>query len=348
MQVTFPGLGLDLFVSDVAFELFGFPVYWYGVLIVTGFLLALSYVWFNYKRFHLDFDKLLDVIIVSTVSAIVGARLYYVVFSFNDYKNDFWSIFDLRAGGLAIYGGLIFALGAAYLYCRWKKLRVLDIFDIASLGFLIGQAVGRWGNFTNQEAFGHNTNLPWGMYSQNTYDALNAFGQNLGKAGAAMDVSRLDPNTPVHPCFLYESLWCLLGFVLLHYLSKRRRFSGQIILCYGIWYGIGRVFIEGLRTDSLMFLGGRFRVSQLISLLLVLACGGMLAGLMHKLRKGKTQPDGETPVAEAAAGAKTEPAAFVVEEVDGAEEFEGLDYDLFGMKVEKDLTPDPEQDDLPE
>jgi len=291
MSVSFPGLGIhDLVIDKVAFSVFGQPIYWYGITISLGFMLALAYAYFNHKRFNINLDKLLDTVVVATVAGIIGARTYYVVFNWNDYKGNPASIFDFRSGGLAIYGCVIFAFISAYAVCRIRKLNTLDFLDIGSLGFLIGQAVGRWGNFFNQEAYGRNTTLPWGMFSTGdmgnygTYEWLARNQETLSRAGV-----EVNPELPVHPCFLYESLWCALGLVLLHFISKKRKFSGQIFLCYGIWYGAGRFFIEALRTDSLMFFGTSVKASQLVAVLAVVICGLMLAVNLNKLQKAGRQ-----------------------------------------------------------
>ncbi len=253
MQVAFPKLGLEFFVNSTAFSIGSFEVKWYGVIIATGLLLAVLYGMKRAAYFGVDPDKLLDAIIVGVVCAVVGARLYYVAFTWDYFKDDPLRIItDFHEGGLAIYGGIIGGLLGGGIVAKLKKINVFACLDLAALGFLIGQGIGRWGNFTNQEAFGTPTDLPWGMVSANT------------------------GNVAVHPCFLYESLWCLLGFVLLHFFSKKFvKFKGQIFLMYLVWYGLERTFVEGLRTDSLYLpfniFGYTPRVSQLLSALLVVA-----------------------------------------------------------------------------
>ena len=272
--VEFPKLGWHIPLNDtlVSFSLFGreFNVKWYGLLIALGFTLAVIYALKRGKKFGVDPDRMIDVVLVCTLFAFVGARLYYVVFSDAraEYFADPITILYVWEGGLGIYGGLIFAFLAAILMCRWRKVNTLAMFDLASLGFLIGQAVGRWGNFFNQEAFGNNTDLPWGM----TGDVIAA-----GYKG-----SGYDPALPVHPTFLYESLWCILGFLLLHLISKKRyKFKGQIFSLYIIWYGAGRFFIELLRTDSLML--GNMKVSCFVAVLAVL--GGVMLYVIFRNRQ---------------------------------------------------------------
>ncbi len=260
--VEFPALGWHIPLSDtlVEFELFGatFSIKWYGLLIALGFVLAYIYGTVRAKKFGIDPDRMFDVVIVYTIVGFIGARLYYVVFSGNldQYLANPISILQVWKGGLGIYGGIIFAFLSALLMCRWRKVNTRAMFDLASLGFLIGQGVGRWGNFFNQEAFGGNTTLPWGM----TGDVI--------QAGTTATMP-YDHTLPVHPTFLYESLWCLLGFVILHIVSKKAyKFKGQIFSMYLIWYGVGRFGIESLRTDSLFF--GTMRISQLVAILSVL------------------------------------------------------------------------------
>ncbi len=253
MQVTFPKLGLEFFVNSTAFSIGSFEVKWYGVIIATGLLLAVLYAMKRAPYFGVNTDKLLDAVIVGVLCAVVGARLYYVAFTWDYFKDAPLKIItDFHQGGLAIYGGIIGGLLGGGLVAWKKKINVLACLDLAALGFLIGQGLGRWGNFMNQEAFGTPTDLPWGMVSVNT-------------GGVA-----------VHPCFLYESLWCLLGFVLLHFFSKKlQSYKGQIFFMYLVWYGFERMLVEGLRTDSLYLpfsiLGFTPRVSQVLSALIVVA-----------------------------------------------------------------------------
>ena len=171
-----------------------------------------------------------------------------------------WEMVDIRKGGIAIYGAVIGAFVFGALAAKWRKVPLLPLFDLVSLGFLIGQGIGRWGNFVNQEAFGTNTTLPWGMYSEGTEAYLKSVQVTL-QAGVTVD-----PTAPVHPTFLYESIWCLLGFLVLSHFFKKRRFNGQIFLSYIIWYGLGRAWIEGLRTDSLLIGNTGLRASQLVAI----------------------------------------------------------------------------------
>ncbi len=277
--IDFPGLGLHLELSRVAFSIFGIDVYWYGVLIAAGLILAVLFGFSQCNRFGIDSDRMIDVILVGFVCAIVGGRLYYVIFSGYDY-NSFLQVIDLRSGGIAIYGAILFAFAGAAVTCKVRKVPLLPMFDVASMGFLIGQSIGRWGNFFNQEAFGRNTTLPWGMISPTTTGYLTRYQAQLAESGVMVD-----PNLPVHPTFLYESLWCALGFLLLFLYRKHRRFNGEIALFYAMWYGFGRFFIEGLRTDSLM-VGTSARVSQVLAAVLFL--GALAAWIFARIKtKGK-------------------------------------------------------------
>ena len=262
-EITFPHLGLEFTVNTVAFSIGNFNVYWYGIIIAVGFLLALVYASFSCKKMNIDINRLFDVVIVGLIAGVVCARLFYVVFYPGDkYLKNPAEIFRIHDGGLAIYGGLIGAVVFGSLMAKVRKLKVAAVLDIASLGFLIGQGVGRWGNFINQEAFGGATDLPWGMHSDNTAAVVEG---------------------NVHPCFLYESLLCLLGFVLLHFFTRKfRRYDGQTFLLYIVWYGACRFFIEGLRTDSLIIPGTVLRVSQVIAAVCVVAGIALLIVFRHK------------------------------------------------------------------
>ena len=262
-HVSFPGLGLEMEINRVAFTVFGVPIYWYGVCIALGLLLGMLYAFRYAKSYGIDADRMVDVIFVSTIAAIIGGRAYYVATAPFEFQSV-WEMIDIRLGGVAIYGGVIGAFLMGALMCRLRKVPMLPMFDLAAQGFLIGQCIGRWGNFFNQEAFGGNTTLPWGMISENTQQYLQSVQQTLAAQGMTVD-----PSMPVHPTFLYESIWCGLGFLLLWRYSKHRRFHGEMTLLYVMWYGFERFFVEGLRTDSLMV--GNVRISQAVAALSVVA-----------------------------------------------------------------------------
>lgn len=257
--VTFPGLGLEFSIDRVAFSIGGLHIYWYGLLIATGLLLAVAWCFHHAVEFGIDSDRLLDVVCIGTVMAIICARIYYVVMSPYEY-DSIWEMMDIRQGGIAIYGAIIGAFIFGGLACVWRKIPVWPTCDLVSIGFLIGQCLGRWGNFVNQEAFGYNTTLPWGMYSEKTRQYLESSVVTLPSG------MTIDPTMPVHPTFLYESLWCLVGFIMLALYFKKRKFDGDIALRYAIWYGLGRFWIEGLRTDSLLLVPSlNLRASQLFA-----------------------------------------------------------------------------------
>ncbi len=270
-EIAFPNLGIQLEIDPTAFTLFGVDIKWYGLLITFGMLLALVYGFRNMVRVGIDPDRAIDAVIGGIIGGIVGARLYYVIFNFHEFEGDLLSIFNTRTGGLAIYGGVIGALLVGGIVAKCRKVRIFPMLDVVGVGFLIGQGIGRWGNFVNQEAFGSNTN--------------NLLCMTGGTIQGYMEKPDFNPAYPVHPCFLYESVWCLLGFVLLAVISRKwRKFDGQIFLLYIGWYGLGRFFIEGLRTDSLMI--GTLRVSQVLaalcvvfSVIMLLVCGSKVKRL---------------------------------------------------------------------
>ena len=276
-HVQFPGLGLELTVDRVAVSIGGFNIYWYGVIIAAGMLLAMLYAFHYADDFGINSDRLIDVVLVGAVMAIVCARIYYVAFAPFEY-DSLWDMIDIRQGGIAIYGAVIGAFVFGGLMAKIRKIPILPLFDLVGVCFLIGQGVGRWGNFVNQEAFGCNTTLPWGMYSEGTYAYLSGVQSTLAAQGVTVD-----PAMPVHPTFLYESLWCLAGFVMLTLLLKKLRFNGELFLLYIIWYGLGRFWIEGLRTDALM-LTANLRTSQLVALISVAVAAVLL---VYGLQKSK-------------------------------------------------------------
>ena len=277
-QLSFPKLGIDLEIPRIAFSIGPIDIYWYGIIIAVGFALALIYAMSRVKKFGLDGDRVIDVVLGAVVGGIVGARLYYVLFTWDEYKNDLLSIFDTRKGGMAIYGGIIGAFLVGALMCKLRKVKFLPLCDLAAGGFFIGQAIGRWGNFVNVEAFGGNTSLPWGMTSDTISRYLLSHESELTKIGMTIDV-----NAPVHPTFLYESLWCVIGFFVLQAVLKHRRFDGEGLLFYVLWYGAGRFVIEGLRTDSLMI--GALRVSQMFALLCCIASAVIWILVRSKIRR---------------------------------------------------------------
>lgn len=283
--VSFPGLGFSLDVPSIAaqFDLFGheITIKWYGVIIAFGFFLAVLWGGHLAYKWKMSIDKMLDVLIFGTIFGILGARLYYVVFEWDYFSLHPGDIFKIWEGGLAIYGGIIGGVIAAIIVCKVDKLNFFNLADMAGMSLLIGQGIGRWGNFMNQEAFGCNTDMPWGMISDKTTAYLLSHEAEI-EAGGVM----VDPYAPVHPTFFYESMWCLLGFFVLWLIcAKFRKFSGQIALCYGIWYGLERTVVEGLRTDSLYITGTNIRVSQLLSAVLVVVCAAILIYMLVRVKR---------------------------------------------------------------
>ena len=268
--VSFPGLGFAVNVKEIAFRIFNWPIHWYGIIIAAGFLLAVYYCCRKAADYGIEQDDIIDLLIFAVPLCIIGARLYYVIFYLDLYRNpdgslDFLRMLRIWDGGLAIYGGIIVAILTLLVFCKIKKIPFLAFADVGSFGMLIGQLVGRWGNFVNVEAYGAPTDLPWRM---GIYDTVNGVYQYM----------------EVHPTFLYESLWNLVGFLLLALVvAKHRKFDGQIFLGYITWYGLGRAWIEGLRTDSLYFFSTGLRVSQILALIsFVLALAVMIVQLRRK------------------------------------------------------------------
>ncbi len=248
-SISFPGLGNFSLDPPSYFTIFGRPIYFYGVLIAFGFIFALLFCSHISKHFGIKADDFYDMMILLIPMAILGARLYYVLFRLEEYLQQPGKIFAVWEGGLAIYGGIIFGVISICIICRRKKIPIPAMLDLAVYGVLPGQIIGRWGNFLNREAFGAETEI-----------------------FCRMGLTAPDGSTIfVHPTFLYESLWNLIGFIALLILLKRgrRKYDGQCILLYFFWYGLGRSWIEGLRTDSLYLFGSSIRVSQALSIVLV-------------------------------------------------------------------------------
>lgn len=293
--VRFTGIDhiFDVYSTFCEFSLFGkeFSIKFYGVIIAFGFLLAVLFGGRMAYKWKLDLNKMLDILLFGTIGGILGARLYYVLFEWEYYRVHLAEIPQIWHGGLAIYGGLIGGILAAYFTCRHNGLNFLKLLDLVGMSFLIGQGIGRWGNYANQEAFGTNTEGFLGMSSAKVTDYIYAHESEFLAKGIPMD-----PSLPVHPTFLYESIWCIFSFFVLYLICKKAyKFSGQLILCYGILYGAERAVVEGLRTDSLYIGSTSLRVSQVLSLVLALAC---LAILIIKLVQLKKNPVPYTPVEE--------------------------------------------------
>ena len=258
--IAFPGLSLGPFQIHESFQLGGLTIHWYGVMIAAGILVAYLFCSHIAQEYHLTKDNILDIILFGLPSAIICARIYYVVFEWSGYRDNFWDIFKIWEGGIAIYGAVIGACLSTYLYCKSKNIAVGNAFDVGAFGLLIGQIFGRWGNFVNAEAYGTLTDLPWRM-------------------------ALLDLNIAVHPTFLYESLWNVAVFICLFLVRKKMTHPGDIFLGYVTLYGLGRFWIEGLRTDSLYM--GPFRISQIIAAICVIV--GVCIILIRKYKKAATK-----------------------------------------------------------
>lgn len=276
--LSFPKLGWEFPVYNTAFTIFGFEIKWYGIMIGIGMLLAIIYCFRRMKAVGIDSDRATDAIFGGFIGAIVGARLYYVFMMWDSYKGDIKAILSIRDGGLAIYGGIIGALIVGLVVAKIRKVKLMPLLDLTGMGFLIGQAFGRWGNFFNHECFGRNTELPWGMTSPKIAASLAANADSISELTGVT----VDPSLPVHPCFFYESLWCLIGFIVLHFYFKHRKFDGELFAMYICWYGAGRFFIEGLRTDSLMV--GHLRISQLVAAVSVIAAIVVIIAMRSKIK----------------------------------------------------------------
>ena len=232
--ISFPGLGIPEFkVNSVAFELFGREIAWYGIIITLGMILACAYVIFRAKQKNISADDIIDLALFTISFGVLGARLYYVLTSLDSY-DSFWDVFKIWEGGLGIYGGIIAGLITIFVFCRIKKYNFLLFADMISPAVMIGQMLGRYGNFMNAEAYGAETSLPWRMGIRRTFDGI-PYGDTIY----------------VHPTFFYESLWNLIGFIIINIIYPKKKFDGQIFYMYFAWYGFGRMFIELLRSDSL-------------------------------------------------------------------------------------------------
>lgn len=256
--IEFGKLGIGPFeVNRVAFSIFGMDIYWYAIIITTGLLLAILFASSQARYAGLTKDNVLDIALIGIPTAVIGARLFFVLFTLSNYKS-FWEVFDIRDGGLAIYGAVIVAFLDGFIYCRCKKINPFALFDLGALGFLIGQSVGRWGNFMNAEVYGRETDSLFGM--------------------------TINGNGPFHPTFLYESVWNALGFLLLFiYFRKFRKHNGEVFSLYFFWYGLGRFFLEGMRVEEYILKLGDVNIDQLLAA--VFAIIGLVAFFVIRFGK---------------------------------------------------------------
>ena len=264
MLVQFPGLGIQLHINRIAFSLFGIDIYWYAIFIVLGIILAFIILKMQDGKFGIHFENILDLSIYLIPISFLSARLYYCIFSPSFLENPL-QFFNFRTGGLAIYGGVIGGVITFFVYCQKKKIHFLDLCDLVVPCLALAQAIGRWGNFFNIEAYGTQTNLPWRM--------------GIIENGIYKEV---------HPTFLYESIATFSIFVILMIKNKKRKFSGETTYLYFILYSIVRFLIEGLRTDSLMFLN--LRISQIVSIILfAVSCIMLSKNKIKQKRKNQNE-----------------------------------------------------------
>jgi len=266
--ILFPNLGLELNPSNLVFPKIEAlsNIHWYGVIIALGLVLAVVYGPWRKKDVGITEDNILTLLLIGVPAAIICARAYYCIFNWELFKNNPISCLYIWEGGLAIYGGIIGGVAAGLIYCRAAKISFGAMADLGGMGFLIGQSIGRWGNFMNREAFGAPTDsfLKMGLYD--VFGTLEYY----------------------HPTFFYESLWNAVGFALLHFYFKKRKYDGEIFTLYVAWYGLGRFFVEGLRTDSLYIPHTTIRVSQLLGIVsFVLAIGFFLYMRLYRKADGK-------------------------------------------------------------
>ena len=278
--ISFPGLGIGEFTINgvaLSFNIGNFPVtvMWYGIIICIGIFAGFGYFAYRARKVWISFDDILDITLVTVITAVIGARLYFVIFfgGFLETGGTFWenlggTLYNIVAiwnGGLAIYGGIIGGAITLLVVAKRKKIPAPVLLDVAGMGVIIGQLMGRWGNFMNREAHGAVTDTFLKMGLQDASGVVTYY----------------------HPTFLYESVWNLIGFIGLHFFSKKRKFDGEVFLAYVAWYGLGRVWIEGLRTDSLYLFSTGIRVSQLVAAVSFLAAAGILAWVLVKKKPAR-------------------------------------------------------------
>ena len=263
-NISFPSLGLDMNINPVALSLGIREIYWYALIILTGFLLGVSFVYFTCTKRGVKKEHVWDIAMIGLVAGIFCARIYYVLFALDEFKDNWSDIFRIWNGGLAIYGGIIGAVISTAIYCRINKLNIKNVFDVCCPGLFIGQAIGRFGNFVNAEVYGRTTSLPWGM--------------------------SINGSSPVHPLFLYESLWNVIGLILLIIFRDKKTADGQVFCFYIFWYSLGRFFLEGMRdtTYVLYLIPGKIAVSQAFALILVIASAVAFVLLTKGAKKQQT------------------------------------------------------------
>ena len=300
-DVNFPHLGIEIHNLPMGVEIFGFRIAFYGVIIALGMLLGYLVAESQAKRFGISVEKVLDFAMIAIVASVIGARVYYVIFHWDIFADNPWSVFNLRTGGLAIYGGVIVAFTSLVVFCKVKKMNLGAFSDVCIPGLVTGQAIGRWGNFFNKEAFGKYTDGLLAMQVEKgavdyeyrlTEEALKLRFPEQPKAIANIleQVEKavvIDGTTFIqaHPTFLYESLWNFATLVFMLLYAKKKRFDGELIMWYMVLYGVGRFWIEGLRTDQLFLWNTGIPVSQLVSVVMILIGGSVIGYNYWKLAK---------------------------------------------------------------
>lgn len=283
MEINFPNLGIYLDHVGKNISIFGFSIAYYGIVIVTGMMIAIWIAQREAKRTGQNPEQYLDLAMIGIAAGILGARIYYVIFAWDYYKDDLLSIFNIRQGGLAIYGGIIGACIAVVIYSRKKKQNFSLLMDTASMSIVFGQIMGRWGNFFNREAFGDYTNNLFAMQLPVSAVRANEITQKIWDHVVTVNGVEY---IQVHPTFLYESLWNVGVLLFLFWFRKRKKFNGEVFLMYLIGYGLGRIWIEGLRTDQLLLPVVGLPVSQLLSGCLVVGCTILVVWKRKKLSSG--------------------------------------------------------------
>ncbi|AGC69152.1 prolipoprotein diacylglyceryl transferase Lgt [Thermoclostridium stercorarium subsp. stercorarium DSM 8532] len=253
--ISFPKLGIEINLDPVAFSVGPINIYWYGIITALAFLVIIIGVLRNSEKYGLKQDDLIDLILITTPVGIICARIFYVLVNWGYYKNNLSEVYKIWHGGLAIYGGVIGGIFTIYLFCRIRRINTLKLLDHIVVYLVLGQVIGRWGNFVNQELFGPNTDLPWGM----TGDIIKST-----VAGSPSQFPGVDPELPVHPLFLYESLWNLVAFFVLLWFRKRKKLDGEVFSLYMISYGLARFVIDSLRFDLKI---GNVNVNRVIGFL---------------------------------------------------------------------------------
>lgn len=298
--VRFAGIDAEFTVSKIL-DLGFAEVRWYGAIIAFGFLLAVLLGGRIAHMWKVNLDKMIDILILGTIGGIIGARAYYVAFEWDYYSQHLSEIYKIWEGGLAIYGGIIGGLLGAFIVCKLEKINFYNLLDMGGISLLVGQGIGRWGNYANQEAFGSFTYKNFGMMSDSVISYIQR--PDVAVQYGLENVENIpqyiaDNNLYVHPTFFYESVWCLLGVLVLYIVMKKyRRFSGQMFLIYGLWYGLERAVVEGLRSDSLYIGNTGLRVSQLLSIVIVAVCGTLLVLKLIKYSKGIHEVEGTDYIA---------------------------------------------------